>query len=147
MNAKAHPQPGTDALRAVSLLMEDCRDERSIPELKPQMEKSGFDLVRLRKNVTAAIQEAKGLVELAQARTKRESMLGKAKQLLQMLPKIPDPRAAIREYIENAERLHPQFAVQFRGKLEGTSDSELESLLEDMALAEMLDDDDTTDSK
>lgn len=137
MNTNAHPQPGTNALRAISQLMEDSSDQQTIQK---EIVRTGFNLEQLKKNVASAIAEAKGRIELAAAKSKRTSLLGRARELLANLPKVPDPRRVIGEYLDEALASRPQFAVQFRGKLETTSDAELESLLEDMAIAEMMED-------
>lgn len=137
MNTNAHSQPGTDALRAISQLMEDANDQQS---MRKELVKTGFNLAQLKKNVASAITEAKGQIELAAAKSKRSSLLGKARELLANLPKVPDPRRVIGEYLDEAFATRPQFAVQFRGKLETTTDAELASLLEDMAVAEMMED-------
>ncbi len=137
MNTNAHPQPGTNALRAISQLMEDSSDQQTIQK---EIVRTGFNLEQLKKNVASAIAEAKGRIELASAKSKRTSLLGRARELLANLPKVPDPRRVIGEYLDEALASRPKFAVQFRGKLETTSDAELESLLEDMAIAEMMED-------
>jgi hypothetical protein len=137
MKTKAHPQPGTDALRAISQLMEDASDPQTIHQ---ELLKTGFNLEQLKKNIASAITEAKGQIELAAAKSKRTSLLGRARELLASLPKVPDPRRMIGEYLDEALATRPQFAVQFRGKLESTTDAELESLLEDMAVAELMED-------
>jgi len=146
MNSSKQSQPGTNALRAISQLMEDVREDMPLADLRKQLEKTGFDVSELRKGISAAVQEAKGMAELAQAKAKRLSVLEKAKNLLARLPKVPDPRAAIRELLDRAAPENPQFAVQWRGKLDGTTDSELESLLQDITLAEMLDEDSADNS-
>lgn len=139
MKHNDHPQPGTDALRVISQLMEDATD---LQTAQKELLKTGFNLELLKKNIAAAVAEAKGRAELAVAKSKRASWLGKAQALLANRPKVPDLRRAICEYLDEAQSARPQFAVQFRGKLESTSDGELETLLEDMAVAEMMEDDD-----
>jgi hypothetical protein len=137
MKTNARPQPGTDALRAISQLMEDASDQQAIQK---ELVKTGFNLEQLKKNIASAITEATGRIELAAAKSKRTSLLGRAHELLANLPKARDPRRMIGEYLDEAFATRPQFAVQFRGKLESTSDAELESLLEDMAVAAMMED-------
>lgn len=61
MNTNAHSQPGTDALRAISQLMEDASDQQTIQK---ELVRTGFNLEQLKKNVASAITEAKGRIEL-----------------------------------------------------------------------------------
>ena len=146
MKTNPHSQPATNTLRAVAQLLSEDRGLGPGETRGATMKKAGFDVSALQKRVTESIQQARGRNELTMARSKRQTLGQRVQELMGRLPKIPDPRAAVKRLLEDGLTGRPQAAVMFR-KLEETKDSDLESLLEDIALLDFIDEGTNTDRK
>ncbi len=131
--------PATDAVQALSnFLSEPASATPTREEIQAELRKASVNVPRLKRRIENLVAKAKGQHRLESARSKRMDMLARLKKLVPLQP-INQTKEQLHQFLQEAFGNDPQMAVLFR-KFEDSSEADLNSLIEDIALLDDTDD-------
>jgi len=140
--ADSQQTPATDAVKALAeFLYEPDLDALAPEEIRARLKETKTDVEVVRKRFETALAQAKGRIQLAKARERRESFMSRVGELRQQLTSDAHVRERVRDFVQEVFGGKSEAAVAWRN-FERATDDDLRTMIDDLTLLEDLEKDD-----